>query len=104
MTNIIFACAGSAVTNLNAANNVGGAKYVRIQSLKAVGTELTVTVATVATPSPPAGFGNDNQTFPGTFTLEGQQSVIIRKGETDTIQITGDNTTTAHATPVFVHV
>jgi hypothetical protein len=101
---IIFACAGNAVTNCHVANNIGEAEYVRITNLSAVGTEKLVTVATVTTPAPPAGFGNDNQTFPGTFTLDGQQSVIIRKGRTDTIQIPGDNTTTAHVTPVFVNV
>ena len=88
----IIALKGAAVTNLHVANNIGGAEYVRISNISAA--EKLITVATVGTPL--------HNTYPGTVTLESLQSVIIQKGTTDTVQIPGDNATTAHATAVSI--
>jgi len=92
----IIALKGAAVTNLHVANNIGGAEYVRISNISAA--EKLITVATVLVDSElPL-----HNTYPGTVTLESLQSVVIQKGTTDTVQVPGDNATTAHATAVSI--
>jgi len=54
-------------------SNVGLSRYVRLLNTAAVGTEHLITLANVGT------------TTIGTFTIEGQQEVIIQKDPTDTL-------------------
>jgi|TARA_B110000914_G_C15396554_1_gene415063 DNA/RNA endonuclease YhcR with UshA esterase domain len=61
--------------NLHAStvSNIGLSRYVRLLNTSAVGTELLVTLKNVGT------------TTLGTFTVEGQQEVIIYKEPSDTL-------------------
>lgn len=61
--------------NLHAStvSNIGLSRYVRLLNTGAVGEEQLVTLANAAT------------TTIGTFTVEGQQEVIIQKDPTDTL-------------------
>ena len=61
--------------NLHAStvSNIGLSRYVRLLNTSAVGTELLVTLKNVGT------------TTIGTFTVEGQQEVIIYKEPSDTL-------------------
>ena len=61
--------------NLHAStvSNIGLSRYVRLLNTSAVGTELLVTLKNVGT------------TTLGTFTIEGQQEVIIYKTPSDTL-------------------
>ena len=61
--------------NLHAStvSNIGLSRYVRLLNSSAVGTELLVTLKNVGT------------TTLGTFTVEGQQEVIIYKEPSDTL-------------------
>jgi len=61
--------------NLHAStvSNIGLSRYVRLLNTSAVGTELLITLKNVGT------------TTLGTFTVEGQQEVIIYKEPSDTL-------------------
>ena len=61
--------------NLHAStvSNIGKSRYVRLLNTASVGTEHLVTVVNVGTDTI------------GTFTIEGQQEVIIQKDPTDTL-------------------
>ena len=58
-------------TNTGAASNVGSSRYVRLLNTAAVGTEYLITLE------------ESGGTDIGTFTIEGQQEVIIQKDPSD---------------------
>ena len=58
-------------TNTGAASNVGSSRYVRLLNTAAAGTEYLVTLE------------ESGGTDIGTFTIEGQQEVIIQKDPSD---------------------
>ena len=58
-------------TSTGAASNVGSSRYVRLLNTAAVGTEYLVTLE------------ESGGTDIGTFTIEGQQEVIIQKDPSD---------------------
>lgn len=69
-----IALLGTSYATLQTASNMGLASTVQVTNLHS--TELTLTVASV---------GSTKPTFPGTIVIETGQSVIIKKGPTDTI-------------------
>tara|TARA_R100000808_G_scaffold6235_1_gene18641 strand:+ start:6254 stop:6568 length:315 start_codon:yes stop_codon:yes gene_type:complete len=74
MSNIIFTPTTTEAalgTNTGAASNVGSSQYVRLHNTAATGTEYLVTLEES---------GGDDI---GTFSLDGSDSVIIRKNATD---------------------
>tara|TARA_B100001093_G_scaffold513620_1_gene585919 strand:+ start:1021 stop:1296 length:276 start_codon:yes stop_codon:yes gene_type:complete len=82
---------GTSVATLSSANNIGLATTVRITNLK--NAELTLTVATVGTPSL-------DDTFPGTVVIESGHTILLRKGPTDTIAGGSDGELVATAVSV----
>jgi len=70
-----IALKGNSYETLQTASNMGLASAVHVHNTTA-STAITLTVASVGTTKP---------SFPGTISLAGGQTVIIKKGPTDTI-------------------
>ena len=72
-----IALLGSSVATLNSANNMEGATTVQITNVHSA--EVTLTVAQVGSST------LRTDSFPGTIVIESGQTIILKKGATDTI-------------------
>ena len=71
----VIALRGTSIATLNSANNIGGAMYVQVTNTHTA--DVTLTVAAVGS--------EEKISFPGTIVLVPDQTILLKKGSTDTL-------------------